>query len=296
MNNYFATIKDIVLSVGTTKEDKIKRLQSDLKCSKYEANHYYQLVMHVEGNKPKEPTTAFTLGVEIECFGINKMQVRSMLADKGITAFETGYDHNDQKKAYKLGHDGSIAGSQPCEVVSPILHNLASLKKVCEVINACGAQVNRSCGMHIHVGAAKFTVEQWVRIIKNYAAIEGIIDSFMAQSRRGDNNHYCKSIKDCAERLQGVSDMGGIMAAFYHDRYHKLNVMSYRNHKTIEFRQHQGTTDFTKIKAWAEFLVALIKHSMTNTEVITATTIDELPFLTAKQKAYFNDRKQQLNR
>lgn len=296
MNNYFATIKDIVLSVGTTKEDKIKRLQSDLKCSKYEATHYYQLVMHVEGTKPKEPTTAFTLGVEIECFGINKMQVRSMLADKGITAFETGYDHNDQKKAYKLGHDGSIAGSQPCEVVSPILHNLASLKKVCEVINACGAQVNRSCGMHIHVGAAKFTVEQWVRIIKNYAAIEGIIDSFMAQSRRGDNNHYCKSIKGCAERLQGVSDMGGIMAAFYHDRYHKLNVMSYRNHKTIEFRQHQGTTDFTKIKAWAEFLVALIKHSMTNTEVITATTIDELPFLTAKQKAYFNDRKQQLNR
>ena len=297
MNTYFATIREIVLSKGS-KDAKIKKLRDDLKCTRYEANHYYNLVMHCEGDKknetPSSPKT-FTIGVEIECFGFNKSVVREALMGKGVESIETGYNHDDQKTAYKLGHDGSISGSQPCEVVSPILRNLKSLKTVCEVINENGAQVNRSCGLHVHIGAAKFTIKQWARIIDNYANIEHIIDSFMANSRRGNNNRYCRSIQPCAARLYNPESFSEIEGVFGYGRYYKVNVMSYRRHKTIEFRQHQGTTDFEKIKNWVSFLTNLIKYSIENENLIHANSIDELPFLTATQKKYYNKRKQQLN-
>lgn len=303
MKDYFATIKQIVLSKGS-KDAKIKKMIDDLKCTRYEANHYYQLVMHVESNsrsdRPAERAVrrAFTMGVEIECFGIVKSEVRAALQRKGVLSIETGYDHNDQKKAYKLGHDGSINGLNSCEVVSPILKNLKSLKVVCDTINEHGARVNRSCGLHIHLGADQLTLDQWVRVIKNYARIEPIIDTFMAESRRYNNNHYCKSIIACADRFENgsVNEFRDIEAAFSFDRYHKVNVMSYRRHKTIEFRQHHGTTDFNKIKMWAEFVTALVNYSIDNLSLIEATTIDSLPFLTKAQKQYFNDRKNILNR
>ena len=30
------------------------------------------------------------------------------------------------------------------------------------------------------------------------------------------------------------------------NRYHKVNLEAYSRHKTVEFRQHSGTTNFTK--------------------------------------------------
>lgn len=281
-----------------SKAAKIEKMIEDLKCTRYEANHYYTLVLHCEGGNTREVKTtakSYTMGVEIECFGFSKSVVRQALQAKGVLSIETGYDHNDQKKAYKLGYDGSIQGDQSCEVVSPILKNLKSLKVVCDTINEHGARVNRSCGLHIHLGAEQFTLDQWVRIIKNYAQIEAIIDSFMSESRRGNNNCYCKSIIECAERLSEINTFQQIEVAFNCYRYYKVNVMSFRRHRTIEFRQHQGTTDFEKIKRWAEFLTALVNYSIENEALIEATTIDELPFLTNAQKRFFNDRKNTLN-
>lgn len=81
MNDYFATIKQIVLSKGS-KDAKIKKMIDDLKCTRYEANHFYQLVMHVEkgiqGERSSERVArrSFTMGVEIECFGFSKRVVR----------------------------------------------------------------------------------------------------------------------------------------------------------------------------------------------------------------------------
>lgn len=300
MSDYFATIKQIVLSKGS-KDAKIKKMIDDLKCTRYEANHFYALVMHVEkgtkGEKSSERVArrSFTMGVEIECFGFRKSVVREALQRKGVLSIETGYDHNDQKKAYKLGHDGSIMGENSCEVVSPILKNLKSLKVVCDTINEHGARVNRSCGLHIHLGAESLTLDQWVRVIKNYARIEAIIDSFMAISRRGNNNGYCKSIIEAADRLSDIGSFQQIESAFRCHRYHKVNVMSFRRHKTIEFRQHQGTTDFAKIKMWAEFLTALVNYSIDHEALIEASTINDLPFLNKAQKQFFNDRKNALN-
>ena len=74
------------------------------------------------------------------------------------------------------------------------------------------------------------------------------------------------------------------------DRYFKVNAVAYDRHRTIEFRQHQGTTDYEKISKWVMFLAKLVEYSFKN-ECPTCTTIEEIPFLNDEEKAYFTARR-----
>lgn len=296
MTHYFDTVRAIVLDKGT-KKSKIERLQKEVGCTVYEANVYYNNLFSEFSLKrseieQKEGKLRFTIGVEIECFGINKDRVMDSLGRRGVSAINTGYSHEDSDTFYKLGYDGSISGENACEVVSPILKSLKSLKEVCDVINEAGAQVNRSCGLHVHFGADKFTPAQWQRIIVNYAAIEPVIDSFMPMSRRGNNNHYCRSIVEVSHRVDAFANvtMSKIQDDFCYGRYFKVNVMAYDRHKTIEFRQHSGTTEFDKIKNWIDFLSAFLAWTLKHEERLAASCVDDLPFLNSRQKKFYNDR------
>lgn len=301
MSQFFDSLKAIALS-NKPQSAKVKDMQKLTGMSASAARQQIDNIIFMtatsrrSASQPQQASLRFTMGVEIECFNIDKQAIVRSLNAQRIKAIETGYNHTDYKDTYKLGYDGSICGSDSCEVVSPILNNLNSLKKVCKVINEAGAQVNRSCGLHVHFGAESFTIAQWVRIIRNYAALESIIDSFMPASRRNNNNNYCKSIVARAQLVDNAASMYDIYEVFSHDRYYKLNVMAFRGHKTIEFRHHSGTTDFTKIEAWINFLRGLLEYSINNETIINAQSIDEIPFLSDAQKAYYNNRKSELNR
>ncbi len=304
MAEFFDKVRAIVFDKGT-KTSKIEKLQSELGCTAYEAQTFYRQLQPLIITAARPASSArlrFTIGVEIECFNIDKEAVKAAIEARGLKAYTTGYNHNDSKEYYKLGYDSSIGGNNSCEVVSPILKNLSSLKEVCEVINEAGAQVNKTCGLHVHFGASKFSLKDWLKIISNYAAIEPIIDSFMPISRRGNNNHYCASIINSARIIREYIDNGSTLAPasiqdiqnIFGTRFMKLNVMAYRTHKTIEFRQHSGTTDFEKIENWVSFLTYFLDWSIKHDETITATTIDELPFLPQSLKSYYNNRKSEL--
>lgn len=300
MSQFFDTLKTIALS-NKPQSVKVKEMQKATGMTAAAARQQIATIVFMNqsasrAERANNASLRFTIGVEIECYNLNKSAVLAALRAESVNAIETGYNHTDYTDTYKLGYDGSISGSNGCEVVSPILRNLSSLKKVCKVINEAGAKVNKSCGLHVHFGAKDFTIAQWVRIIRNYAALEEIIDSFMPASRRGDNNGYCKSIINASNYVIGSRTMTDIQAAFRRDRYHKVNVMAYNGHKTIEFRHHSGTTDFVKIEMWINFLRGLLEYSINNETIISASSIDEIPFLTNAQKSYFNNRKTELNR
>ena len=302
MSQFFDTLKAIALS-NKPQSEKVREMQKAANMSAADARIQIANIIFMSQHAPvlasnPELTLRFTMGVEIECFNINKSAIIETLRAERVHAINTGYCHTDYADTYKLASDSSIHGNDGCEVVSPILQNLDSLKKVCKTINAAGAKVNKSCGLHIHFGAEDFTLAQWKRIILNYARLESIIDSFMPESRRGSKNCYCRSIASAARRLEsyGAYTMNDIYEAFNGDRYHKVNVMSFRRHKTIEFRHHSGTTDFTKIENWINFLRGLLEYSINNETLISASSINDIPFLTSTQKAYFNERKSTFNR
>ena len=243
------------------------------------------------GYRPTFVVGDLTFGVEIECYHANRFALQNALAERGLTGVQTGYHHHEIRTEYRLATDCSISGSDPCECVSPILKGNTgerSLKAACEALASVGAQVNRSCGLHVHFGAAKLTDKHYVRIFKNYQMCEAVIDSFMPESRRGSANTYCKSIRGVS--FANCTTKASVKMAMHHDRYYKVNAMSYDSHGTIEFRHHSGSTNYTKIIMWVEFLRELIDYSHDHEITTQPTCVDDLPFVSATVKAYLKNR------
>lgn len=311
----FDEIKARIIGRGS-KSSKIEWLKNEAGFNETDAEATYRLV--IMANPRPAPTRRqrrevreaafelmhFTVGVELECTNVDRGRVRRICSERGIATHDdyNNYNHRDSRDSYKLMSDGSLRRSRgdsygTCEIVTPILNDLASLKTVCEILNEAGAKVNKSCGLHVHFGASTFTDAQWRRIICNYGRIEAIIDGFMPASRRGDGCGWCHTITDHARVIERMpsptfSQMRSVVA--YGDasgaRYHKVNLEAFARHHTIEFRQHAGTIDFAKIENWVKFLAGLLTYSIKNEALLEARTLNDLPFLTAEQKAFFKGR------
>lgn len=249
------------------------------------------------------PTRHFdiTFGVEMETFNVNRTVMLERARVNRLPVEYQSYNHTDGQKVFKFVADGSIRNAQGeqdsgcIECVTPVLkgqRGFNALQKACTTLNEAGAKVNRTTGLHVHIGAAKLSTKAYVNVFVNYQMMEEVIDSFMAYSRRANNAFYSKSIRQYHyERCNNQQDIYNIMGG---NRYHKVNPCSYSRHNTIEFRQHQGSTDFTKIKAWVNFCAKLVVWSRYNRLTEPINSIDEIPFLDDEERAYFNMRKGQL--
>ena len=244
---------------------------------------------------PTAVRTICTFGVEIECF-IARANVASTFNSNNVNYQYESYNHTDNKKYYKFVTDGSVQGyDDAIECVSPVLKGatgMKSLKACCKSLNEGNAKVNKTCGLHIHVGGIK-TEKQYVNVFKNYKMLESLIDTFMAESRRADNAYYCQSIKRFNyTNCESIRDVHNVMGT---KRYFKVNHWAYSRHQTIEFRQHQGTTDFEKISNWANFCMKLVAWSLNNVLTDEVRDINDVPFLNANEKAFFKGRIEHFN-
>lgn len=241
----------------------------------------------------------FTFGVEMECF-VNRGAIRTAAEHTRMAYEYEGYNHRDGHSYFKFVTDSSVHGmADPIECVSPVLSGVNGkndLKKACETLNTAGASVNRTCGLHVHIGAAKLTAKQYCNVFVNYAYLEAVIDTFMACSRRADNAGYAHTLQDHLYYLEQAVTIENVQRALCNDRYHKVNAESYRRHKTIEFRQHAGTTNYEKIINWVSFCGKLVIWSKKNRLTAPVANIDDIPFLTAEEKSFFKARASQLSR
>lgn len=231
-----------------------------------------------------------TFGVEIEC-NVYRDNVRRF-ATPDFNFFYEGYNHTDNRSYYKFVTDGSLSGESPIECVTPILDNtkdgFKSLETCCKVLNNAGASVNRSCGLHVHVGISDYSGKEIANIYKNYQKLEMLIDSFMAPSRRGNTNGYAKSI--IGYDYSNVATAEEIEGLMNDDRYHKVNPMAWMRHRTIEFRQHQGTVDYKKISMWVSFCCKLVEWSKKHVLENTISDINNVPFLNEEERRFFAGR------
>ena len=234
-------------------------------------------------------------GIEIEAYNCTRERLARELTAAGINVQVEGYNHTDHTDHWKLVTDSSLSGNNTFELVSPILHGeqgLEELEKVCWVLDLCNAKVNDTCGLHVHMDAAEFDLTTWKNLILTYKRLEGVIDNFMPHSRR--NNHYCKALTSITENsIKHARNIGDLRAAFFHNRYHKVNLEAYARHRTVEFRQHGGSTNFTKMSAWIHFLAKMITFAKQG-QVNTGTTLQNIPFLTESEKLYLKIRTKKL--
>lgn len=193
-----------------------------------------------------------TFGVEIEFQG-NREEVARLMNAKGVRAYVEGYNHST-KSYWKLIPDSSCG----YELVSPPLkgrEGLEQLKKACEALKEAGASVDRRCGLHVHHDINDYDAKQIANIFAIYIKLEKTIDTFVPNSRRANNNRYCRSLfqyttpQTILDKLKAVKTIRDI-ENIWSTRYLKVNFQSYVKYGTIEFRQHSGTTEFDKMYNW----------------------------------------------
>lgn len=194
-----------------------------------------------------------TFGVEFEVIarGSTRSAITSALSRAGL---------ND----WRVVGDCSLS-SGGLEIVSPVLRGDAGMRAVetaCRVLRDAGCTVDSSCGTHVHHGAGDLDIAAFHRIARSWANNQHVIDGCVAESRRGSARAtYTRSFDDaCATQIESAITTRDIWIS----RYHALNFAAYSSHGTIEIRQHAGTIDYDKIRAWILFGRAIINAASTS--------------------------------
>lgn len=208
-------------------------------------------------------------GIEIEFKG-NRDAVVAKLHQLGINVSVVGYTH-EVVGYWKMTTDASAEW----ELVSPILKGrdgLNQVKLVCQALVAGGAKIDKTCGFHVHHDVNDYNVADFKSLFALYTKVEAVLDTFLPESRRANNNRYCRSLsifgrdgwnyqdsdvapivsekKELLKKIQSAHTLSTLSRIFRSNRYVKLNYQSYMKYGTIEFRQHSGTVEWEKMYNW----------------------------------------------
>lgn len=213
-----------------------------------------------------------TFGIELEIYSASRERLIEEFRRVGLTLVSETYNH-ETRNNWKIVSDGSISGSNGNEIVSPVLtgaDGIEQIKKVCIALNRAGAQVNTSCGFHVHFGASDLNIQNFKNLAKSHIELENSFDSIQPVSRRGNTNTYCKSLTSIAssktatfQKIDAATTITELVRAFG-GRYYKLNFQSFTRQGTVEFRHHSGTTQFSKIKNWILICARLVEYTKAN--------------------------------
>mmetsp|Transcript_3186 Transcript_3186/g.7430 ORF Transcript_3186/g.7430 Transcript_3186/m.7430 type:complete len:436 (+) Transcript_3186:99-1406(+) len=234
--------------------------------------------------KPTPLPGAVTFGVEIEfCSERTRENLCEILSAEGIDCVTAGRLH-DAKSAWKLTTDSSVQCSvsangcgRAIELVSPILQGergINSLKAVLAVVNTVRNTINKSMGLHVHIGVKDLSLEEKSKICQQFIKFEEAFDQIVPRSRRSNENKFAESnacnsslqnisFADKIQKLGRVRSFGELCALMNPNecRYFKLNLQAFKRHGTFEFRQHSGTTNFLKMSYWIRLLTLFCYHS-----------------------------------
>lgn len=224
------------------------------------------------------PLFTRTFGVEIECYNASRPDIIRAARAHNQVVESQGYNHTDSGVA-KIVSDGSLSGANTNEVVLPPANDFAALEAFCAALNEAGAKVNRSCGLHVHIDARNMHPSVAWRVIHNYRLMYDDICHILAPSRI--NSRWAMLNPE----PRGVASWCALADLQCNSRYYAVNLYAYERHKTIEFRQHQGSVNFDKISRWVEFLQTLVRLSEQN-EVLTSAHISELRQILARPVAH----------
>lgn len=222
-------------------------------------------VIQQPSNLPFEFSFSRKYGIEIEVINLNVDRMITECRRLGLEVNREGYNHQTRGH-WKIVTDSSLRGANGYEVVSPILQGregIEQLKTICIGLKKAGAKVNSSCGLHVHMNGTDLTFENIKQLYANYIELEAGIDQMMPNSRRGNNNTYCKGLSQYKRRIMSAQQLNQLNAAMG-TRYVKLNLQSYARQGSVEFRQHSGTTSFLKMKNWILICARMVEFAKNN--------------------------------
>lgn len=238
-------------------------------------------------------------GIEIELTGITRKQAAECIKRQlgNITLDHIGgtYDAyhvmDSLGRIWKVVSDSSIEAQKKrgkeilyaspeyrVEIVSPILayEDIKPLQEIVRALREEGAFTNKSCGIHIHIDAARHTPNTLKNLVNLMASKEDLlykslqIDLERLRFCKRVNEELIKTInKKKPNTLQALADIWyqeygyESRSRHYHQsRYHGLNLHSVFNKGTVEFRLFNSTTHAGKIKAYIQFCLAISHQAL----------------------------------
>lgn len=225
-------------------------------------------------------------GLELEFTGISRYQAASVLAKHfGVTAQHRGgsYDKytvsDTEGREWTIMRDsslspekkgGSFAGDEyRCEFVSPICRyeDIEGIQEIVRELRSAKAIVNSSCGIHVHIDGAAFTVQSLKNLLNIVRAHQDLI--YKALEVGSNRSGYCKKLEsDLVERAKSAKQMDRLADIWYREdgcrtahynssRYHIVNLHSYFINSNIEFRCYNSSLHAGVVKAYIQFSLAI---------------------------------------
>ena len=238
-----------------------------------------------------------TFGIEIEMNHISREKAAQVIADHfGTTVTHLGgtYDTrrvpDDIGRRWKVVYDSSISGpwEEKTEVVSPICRweDIPTVQELVRKLRSAGAQVDMSCGIHVHIGLGDHTPKTLRNLVNIVNAKEDLL-TMALQIDPDRRDRYCMPVDELfLQRLNRVKpkDSATFARIWYDDedwesharmhyddtRYHLLNLHSVFQKGTIEFRAFNATLHAGKIKAYIQLCLAMSAQAL-NTKAASAT-------------------------
>ena len=149
-------------------------------------------------------------------------------------------------KGVNVVTDGSLCNDSDSRVgvefkVLTTIDDMSNLKKLCEWLSDHEAEVDKTCGLHVHVDARSLSSSERQLLVKRYENSLKFMLAMVPDSRK-NNTRYCKA------------------QASFTDRYSAINATALDKYNTVEIRLHSGTVNFNKISQWCKLLTC-IKYS-----------------------------------
>ena len=201
-----------------------------------------------------------------------------ILTSHGVSSHARPYSHLPIPDGYDLSveYDGSLSGEQRYAGISwaqieiktrPMAYTEIQrvLPPALEIVRYVGARVTTTCGFHVHHDCPE--VAERPQVVRNLAHLwwryHKVIYGLVAPSRK--QNSYCRPPEQNeATRFDNCRTFGQLCRQLRGcERHSGLNLtnLADRRRRTVEWRLHGGTTDWSKISAWALATQRWVEHA-----------------------------------
>jgi hypothetical protein len=234
-------------------------------------------------------------GVEIELTFITRYEAINIIAAHfNTTTSYVGSVYNAYSctdmfgRTWKVVRDASIrcqkrqggavvaaSDEYSVELVTPPLqyNDIETLQEIIRKLRNAGAEVNNSCGVHVHIDACWQTAQSLKNIINIMISKQDLI--FKSLEVKGRRESYCKKLEDdlalCLKTIKNkeltIRRIEDIWYSGYENdsrqhhynssRYHCVNLHSTFTRGTVEFRMFPATLHAGKIKTYIQFCQAI---------------------------------------
>jgi len=226
-------------------------------------------------------------GIELEIGNEIPIQtLREIVSLNSFVPVKTSYYRATINNSFwEVKHDGSCGKSVDKFGINEGGYEVTSFKgygikdivhigNIAKKLKQAGCQVNRNCGLHIHVDVSDFSIEQMGVLIGYWLCIEKIIMQAVPNVRK--NNKFCNELSKLRSRIADSNFMPIKLWNHYkpisvklHDNfdrrcamnlvnfYRSMHVKSFKR-PTVEFRFPEGTLVPHVIKNWTRILVNFV--------------------------------------